>query len=558
MNGVESGLAAISPQIGTQAGEAEAFEAEADQGRAGEAAVNEASTDSLAHRVVIGARRSARVSATLPSRTFEDAGEHAPASRPNSARTPRTWLRAYQNSVVGIDFLAAAVAAVAAFAMRFDGFVNGSLAEHILLMAFPFAWVAMVGLNRAYESRFMGVGAEEFQRVLSAFLYLTACVAVVSYATKAEFAREFVGFSLVVALLLNLLGRYGARKVLHRRRSSGGSLLSVVVVGGRGSVVELTDILRRDTSAGMRVVGACVPPELVDDPVLHAELVAADLPLLGDLDSVRELVAREDIDVVAVTASDQIGSEKLRWISWQLEDCLADLVVAPGLMDVAGSRLHIRPVGGLPLLHVGRPEFTGLRRVVKGVIDRVVAAIALVLLSPFFLVLTVMIRRDSKGGAFFRQTRVGRDGRTFRMVKFRSMHVDAEARKAELLARNESDGLLFKMKDDPRVTRIGKLLRRTSLDELPQLINVLTGSMSLVGPRPPLPSEVSAYGDDVRRRLLVKPGVTGLWQVSGRSDLTWDESVRLDLRYVENWSLATDLMIIWKTLFAVAGSSGAY
>jgi exopolysaccharide biosynthesis polyprenyl glycosylphosphotransferase len=538
MNGVNSAMTAFSAQTIT----------ELDQSP---------ENDLSAHRVDFVRRRSVK---SLSRPRFELAAVEPAAIAPveTSARPARTWMRTYQNSVVVIDFLSAAFAAFAAFAIRFQGFVNGSFAEHVLLLAFPFAWVAMVGLNRAYESRFMGVGAEEFQRVLSAFLYLTAAVAIVSYATKAQFAREFVGISLVVALALDLVGRYGARKVLHSRRRNGRGLLSVLVVGGRGSVVQLTDILRRDTSAGMRVVGACVPPELLDDPVLHAELVAAGVPLLGDLDSVREVVDRVDVDVVAVTASDQIGSDKLRWISWQLEDCSADLVVAPGLMDVAGSRLHIRPVGGLPLLHVGRPEFTGVRRVVKGVIDRVVAACALVVLSPLFLLLTVMIRRDSKGGAFFRQTRVGRDGRTFRMVKFRSMYSDAEARKAELLALNESDGLLFKMKDDPRITRAGRILRRTSLDELPQLINVVRGSMSLVGPRPPLPDEVSGYGDDVRRRLLVKPGVTGLWQVSGRSDLSWDESVRLDLRYVENWSLATDLMIIWKTLFAVAGSSGAY
>jgi lipopolysaccharide/colanic/teichoic acid biosynthesis glycosyltransferase len=188
-----------------------------------------------------------------------------------------------------------------------------------------------------------------------------------------------------------------------------------------------------------------------------------------------------------------------------------------------------------------------------------VAAIALLLLSPLFIVLTLAVRWSSAGPALFRQVRVGRDGGTFMMLKFRSMYCDAEERLAELVDQSDvRDGVLFKMRNDPRITRIGRLLRRYSLDELPQLINVLNGSMSLVGPRPPLPVEVAQYEDHVHRRLLVKPGVTGLWQVSGRSDLSWEESVRLDLRYVENWSLSEDLLILWKTARAVTLGSGAY
>jgi exopolysaccharide biosynthesis polyprenyl glycosylphosphotransferase len=195
----------------------------------------------------------------------------------------------------------------------------------------------------------------------------------------------------------------------------------------------------------------------------------------------------------------------------------------------------------------------------KTAFDRITASVALLLLSPVLLGVALLVRKDSAGPAFFRQTRVGKDGKSFTMIKFRSMYTDAEARLAELQQQNQNaDGLLFKMRDDPRVTRIGRVLRRYSLDELPQLVNVLNGSMSLVGPRPPLPREVANYGDAVRRRLLVKPGLTGLWQVSGRSDLSWEDSVRLDLRYVENWSLTMDLQVLWKTCRAVLGGSGAY
>jgi exopolysaccharide biosynthesis polyprenyl glycosylphosphotransferase len=219
----------------------------------------------------------------------------------------------------------------------------------------------------------------------------------------------------------------------------------------------------------------------------------------------------------------------------------------------------MRPFIGLPLLHVEEPEFAGFKRVVKGAMDRLAAGLAVLLLVPVLGAIAVAVRLDSPGPVLFRQTRIGRGGREFTMLKFRTMVVDAEARRGDLLALNQNaDGLLFKMADDPRVTRVGRVLRRFSVDELPQLFNVLSGRMSLVGPRPPLPAEVALYDDSVRRRLLVKPGLTGLWQVSGRSDLTWEESVRLDLRYVENWSLLLDIMILWKTGFAVVRARGAY
>jgi exopolysaccharide biosynthesis polyprenyl glycosylphosphotransferase len=263
-------------------------------------------------------------------------------------------------------------------------------------------------------------------------------------------------------------------------------------------------------------------------------------------------------DTVAVVSSDRIGPEKLRSISWQLEGSATDLVVSPGLIEVAGPRLHIVPMAGLPLLHVEEPTFSGPSRFAKGAFDRGVAAVLLLGLWPVFIAIALAVRLTSRGPAFFQQTRVGRAGRDFTMVKFRSMYVDTEERLPELEGLSDGNGMLFKMRVDPRVTRVGQFLRKYSLDELPQLVNVLTGSMSLVGPRPPLPCEVVKYEAHVHRRLLVKPGLTGLWQISGRSDLTWQESVRLDLRYVENWSMAGDLLILWKTARAVIAGSGAY
>jgi exopolysaccharide biosynthesis polyprenyl glycosylphosphotransferase len=304
----------------------------------------------------------------------------------------------------------------------------------------------------------------------------------------------------------------------------------------------------------MRVVGACLPPhrpyrERIED---------IDVPVYGRFGDVVDAVEAAGADTVAVLSCPELDGTELRRLAWQLEESDVDLVVAPALLDVAGPRTTIRPVDGLPLVHVDHPRLSGGRRAAKELFDRASAGLALLLLAPLLLVIGVAIRLTSHGPALFRQTRVGKNGETFTVLKFRSMYVDAEARLAELRAVNEKDSVLFKIREDPRVTRLGRWLRRYSLDELPQLFNVLAGQMSLVGPRPPLPSEVAQYAGDVNRRLVVKPGLTGLWQVSGRSDLSWEESVRIDLRYVENWSLALDAMILWRTVFAVLRSQGAY
>jgi exopolysaccharide biosynthesis polyprenyl glycosylphosphotransferase len=278
----------------------------------------------------------------------------------------------------------------------------------------------------------------------------------------------------------------------------------------------------------------------------------------GDLASVASAVGRFAADTVAVVACPEMDGWRLRELAWELEKTGTDLCVAAALLDIAGPRTTIRPVAGLPLLHLDHPELAGGKQVVKSMFDKVFAASALILLAPLFAVIALVIGFIDQGPVFFRQTRVGKDGRTFTLYKFRTMVVDAERWKPMLASRNEANEVLFKIRRDPRVTRPGAWLRRYSLDELPQLVNVLFGDMSLVGPRPALPQEAARYGDLMRRRLAVTPGITGLWQVSGRSDLPWDEAVRLDLRYVENWSFALDLQILWKTGSAVFRGSGAY
>jgi exopolysaccharide biosynthesis polyprenyl glycosylphosphotransferase len=268
-------------------------------------------------------------------------------------------------------------------------------------------------------------------------------------------------------------------------------------------------------------------------------------------------VVDHDIDAVIVVGS-QLSGDALRRLSWAIERTGAQLLVEPGLVEVAGPNISLRPAAGLSLLHLESPSSRPGRLIGKAVLDHLLGSVMLLIATPVILVAAVAVKLTSPGPAFFTQTRMGLDGRTFTMFKLRSMVEDAEQRRLSLLAQSSRDGLMFKMRRDPRVTSVGSLLRRYSLDELPQLFNVVRGDMSLVGPRPPLTSEYEHYHDAVFRRLRVKPGLTGLWQVSGRADLSWEESVRLDLRYVDNWSLALDLLILWKTARAVLARSGAY
>ena len=476
-----------------------------------------------------------------------------------SAR-PDSWTHRYQLQLVAIDLVAASVAVAVAFAGRFGALpsVEGLAVDLAFALAMPLGWIGVLALNRAYEGRVVGVGPTEFERVFRAFLHLSVLTGFVAYAFKQDVARGFIVVALPLALALDLAGRQAARASLRRRRARGEAMTPVLAIGGPESVARFAALLRKDRSAGMRVVGACVPPAVVADSDIRHDLMAFGVPVLGDVDSIRDSVLACGARSVAVLAG-EIDADKLRWISWQLEGTDTDLVVSPGLTAMSGRRLHIQPIAGMPLLHVNEPEFAGVRHVLKGGFDRIVAGAALVLLAPVLLAIALIVRITSTGPALFCQTRVGKNGKQFTMLKFRSMYVGAERRVSELLSQNDAaDGLLFKIREDPRVTRVGRTLRRWSLDELPQLINVVCGSMSLVGPRPPLPNEVMHYGNDTRRRLLVKPGMTGLWQVSGRSDLSWEESVRLDLHYVENWSLATDLSVLCKTFRAVLRGAGAY
>jgi exopolysaccharide biosynthesis polyprenyl glycosylphosphotransferase len=452
-----------------------------------------------------------------------------------------------------VDALCVLAATLLAFQVRFDDHNHRAAAYLALSVILPVLWLICIALAGGYDKRFIGVGSDEFRRVVNGGVFLTSAVAIVAYAAKTDIARGYVVIALPSAIIFDLLARYALRKRLHRRRRDGRFMRKVVAVGHATVVAGLAAQLDRDSYHGLSVVAAC----LAGPPVPGLAEIAG-VPAVVGLDHVAEVVEAFQADTVAVLACPEMSGVRLRELAWELERTDTELCVAPALLDVAGPRTTIRPVAGLALLHMDHPEFTGTRRLIKAAFDRACAASALLLLSPLFAVVWVIIHWSDGGPAFFRQVRVGQDGRSFILFKFRTMVPDAEAKREQLTALNETDGVLFKIHDDPRVTRVGARLRRWSVDELPQLINVLLGDMSLVGPRPALPREAALYGDHVRRRLMVKPGITGLWQINGRADLSWDESVRLDLRYVENWSFLLDLQILWKTSSAVRRGSGAY
>ena len=462
---------------------------------------------------------------------------------------PSTWTRDYLRGAALADLGCAVLGVFVAAQLRFGSGVTPTYL--VLSLALPVVWIVALWLAGAYDVRFIGTGSDEYRKVLNAGVSLTAAVAIFSYGINLELSRGYLVIALPSVTLSDLVARHVMRKRLHKRRALGSCMLSVVAVGHEVAVADLVTELKRECYHGLTVVGACVA-----GPGERGEL--AGVPVYGGLDDVTAAVKAFEADTVAVLACPEMDGIRLRSLAWELEKTGTDLCVAPSLLDVAGPRTTIRPTAGLTLLHVDHPQLEGFRLVLKDLFDRCAAAAALVVLAPLMASLAMAIRLNDRGPAFFTQVRVGKNGRVFRIYKFRTMVVDAEQLKAELLARNEFDGVLFKLRKDPRITAVGAHLRHWSLDELPQLFNVFLGDMSLVGPRPPLPDEAEKYAEHVHRRLVVKPGITGLWQVNGRSDLTWDESVRLDLRYVENWSFALDLQILWKTISVLVRRSGAY
>jgi exopolysaccharide biosynthesis polyprenyl glycosylphosphotransferase len=418
-------------------------------------------------------------------------------------------------------------------------------------------WLAALAGMRTRSPKHLGAGIEEYRRVVVASFWTFGVVAIAELLMKLEVSRGYLAVALPVGIVGLVLSRWQWRKYIVRQRRAGNFQTSVLAIGDRDAVANLAEELTSSSDYGIRVVGVAIPG--YGEPCgEHITVNRRRIPIIGGEGHVLTAIRSHGADKVAIAGTDHFGVKGIRRLIWELEPMDVELVVSPGVMDVARSRLVMRPIAGLPLLYIDKPQYQGAKRFEKRAFDFTFALAAMALALPVLVLAALAIKFTSRGPVFYKAERIGIDGRPFMMFKFRTMVEDADKELESLLAANESDGLLFKIKDDPRITPVGRILRRFSIDELPQFINVLRQEMSVVGPRPPLRREVDAYDDDVQRRLLVKPGVTGLWQVSGRSDLPWDKAVRLDLSYVDNWSMVGDALIIAKTLRAVLERKGAY
>jgi exopolysaccharide biosynthesis polyprenyl glycosylphosphotransferase len=474
----------------------------------------------------------------------------------------RDWRARYKFRLSIVDACVVVWAVVGAYAVRFgfSDLSDGSLRETdylVLSVALAVAWWSMLKIWGTREAKILGSGSEEYKRVLAASAWLFGCVAVVSYALRIDTARGFVGLAFPAGALGLLVARWLVRQHLTLERRRGESSSRVLIIGGPHSAEHLARSLRSVPAAGYLPVAAHVPG--------HALSVASasglSVPVTGhetDFEAILSAISKAEVDAVAVSAGVNMHPTDLRRLGWELAAQDIGMILAPALTDIAGPRIHTQPVAGLPLIHVSTPKLTGGKKVAKRAFDVVVSGALLLCLSPVFIFLALMVYLTDRGPVFYKQERIGLRGTTFKMLKFRSMRVNADAELADLLRQQgSSEKPLFKVDNDPRITPLGSVIRKYSLDELPQLLNVLGGSMSLVGPRPQREGEVALYDDAAHRRLYVSPGMSGLWQVSGRSNLTWEESIRLDLYYVENWSLMGDLVILFKTFKAVFASTGA-
>ena len=412
-------------------------------------------------------------------------------------------------------------------------------------------WAIFLTLMRTRAQQHIGVGAKEYKRVIDSSAFAMGTIALIALAFNLDGIREQILFTFPIGMVLLLLGRWVWRRWLWAKSDAGYSLSQVVVVGQSADIKYVVRQLEKNAGPAYKICALVLDEDSEDRPGEGA------MPIMFGLNNLENAVAKVGADSVIVAGALRGGTDALKDLSWRLEKTQTNVIVVSSLTNVAGPRISMRPVDGLPLMHVEIPSFAGGHHVVKRAVDVVLSFIALVGLAPIFILIGMLVRKDS-GPAFFSQERVGRDGNTFKIYKFRSMNVNAESELENLKEQNEGSGPLFKMKEDPRITKVGAWLRKYSLDELPQIYNVLRGDMSLVGPRPPLPSEVDQYEGHTSRRLFIKPGLTGLWQINGRSNLDWEESVRLDLYYVENWSLTGDIMIMWRTFKVMINPSGAY
>lgn len=418
-------------------------------------------------------------------------------------------------------------------------------------------WVNLIAY-RSRDQRVFGEDAEEYRRVIRATVFTFSLLAIVSLLLKADLSRGYLAIAFPAGMVGLLVSRKLWRVWLRKQRYRGRGLAHVLMIGGVRSSTSVANAFDANKAAGFRVTGVWVP-DRQQDKSDWLDIAHRFVPVLGTERSLTEAIQLTDANTVIVTDTEHLGHDGLRELMWQLEGTQIDLMVSPNMVDIAGARLHMRGIAEMSFFHLEEPQYAAAGSWPKALFDRVGSAAILALVSPLMVAAALAVRLTSPGNILYVQERIGREGKPFRMYKFRSMHTGTDAQLHLLLEeQGTSDKPLFKVANDPRITGVGRILRRFSIDELPQLLNVLKGDMSLVGPRPQQAAEVELYDAAAHRRLHVRPGMTGLWQVSGRSDLSWEEAIRLDTSYVENWSMTGDLIILWRTVRAVFQSEGAY
>jgi len=474
------------------------------------------------------------------------------------------WARSYRLRLGITDGILITIAVFGAQLIRFGASVqefqvadsqHGQFATNYTMISLLViaGWMISLRVFDTRESRVIGTGPVEYKLVVDATVRWFGVLAIIALIARAQIARGYLIIAFPLGFVLVLVSRWLWRKWLHAQRRNGGYLHRTVLVGELNKARHVAQQITRNKSDGFKLVGAVV------DSTGPINVESSDIPVVTCFESIIEMVDSTEADTVVLTSADVLDPTRMQRLGWELENRQIDVVVAPALTDIAGPRVHTRPVAGLPLIHIEYPRLEGRQLLSKRVFDVLGSAALILLLSPVLLTVAAAVKLTSPGPVLYRQERIGLNGKPFKMLKFRSMIPNADHLLADLLAKQgTADQPLFKITDDPRITPVGKFIRRYSLDELPQLFNALMGTMSLVGPRPQVAAEVALYDDQAHRRLLMKPGLTGLWQVSGRSNLSWEDSIRLDLYYVENWSFTEDIIILYRTVRTVLETDGAY
>ncbi|GAA1745132.1 sugar transferase [Rothia terrae] len=481
----------------------------------------------------------------------------------SGTRIRKSWHPKIVAALYAVDTLAILITLVVAhfvsFGLRDAPVLGRSETDWNYFMVGPvigILWFIALHISDSRNVRHLGQGNDEYRLVTKATTYFFCLIVIFSYLTTVDFARSYIIVAYPIGILLLLIGRWCLRRFLVAFRDRGRALTRVMILSDASSGEHLYTTLKAGQQSGLSPAAFYLSGEAQGTTISEDH----DLPILGyshDAEDILAAVRQNNIHAVALGSGHGLTPQELRRLGWELAAWHISLILAPATTDIAGPRIKTQPLNGVPLIHVSTPRLEGFPAFLKRTLDIVASGLGLIVLSPLLVVVALMVKKDG-GPIFFFQERVGYRGRPFHMIKFRSMVTNAEELKKELMSQNEGNGILFKMADDPRITKIGKFIRKYSIDELPQLWNVFVGDMSLVGPRPPLPSEVAQYEEDAYRRLLVKPGITGLWQVSGRSNLSWEESIRLDLYYVDNWSVIGDFVILFRTVRAVFAKDGAY